>query len=117
MVLIHPDEHLRSFMRHVADLPGRLARTARQIAIMALFLDAIAIAMFFLTNFLGYATFAYGIGFAALAVAVSVVGVGVSMRCLHPRPQGEFFALILSGAIIAGYFYVAHQLAGLARMH
>jgi hypothetical protein len=117
MVLVRPDEPLRSFVRHVADLPGRLARTARQIAFMAIFLDALAIAMFFLTGVLGFVTFAFGIGFAVLAVVVSIVGMVVSMRCLHPRPQGAFFALILSVAIIAGYVYVAHQLAGLGHMH
>ena len=93
------------------------ARTARNIAIAAIVLDALAVTAILMVPALGPIGFISGFVLAIIAAIVSIPGVVVSARCPSPRPVGSVGALLCSLAIIGWLFYVGHELAGLANMH
>ena len=92
------------------------ARTARNIAIVALVLDGLAVTGI-LAPMTGMRGLLSGFVLAALGAITSIAGIVVSARCVSPRPVGSVFALLISLAIIGWLLFVVRQLAGLANMH
>ena len=92
------------------------ARMARNIAIVALVLDGLAV-IAILAPKVGIKGLLSVFVLSTLGAIVSIAGIVVSARCPSPRPVGSAIALLISLAIIGGLIYVVHQLAGLANMH